>query len=107
MPYLLESPLQQSETPLTVIGTGEHLYLPFLIAEQLEQSGQDILFQSTTRSPIMMNDAIERKIRFSVANNKVNYIYNLPRDRAVSVYCETPELAAVNGFYLGDFQEED
>lgn len=94
-----------SEGPLVVVGTGEHLYLPFLLAEKLEQQGRDVLFQSTTRSPILMGDDILRKVKFTVANGKANYIYNLPSGRTPVVLCETPALAAVNGFYQGQYQE--
>lgn len=97
-----------SKTPPTVIvGTGEHLYLPFLIAEELEQAGLDVHFQSTTRSPILMGDAIARKIRFTVKDQKENYIYNLPQDRTVHVLCENAEQATHNGLFQGQFQDSE
>ncbi len=44
--------------PLAVIGTGEYAYTPFRIALALEEAGHDVLFQSTTRSPILIGDVI-------------------------------------------------
>lgn len=70
-----------------VVGTGEHLYQPFLIAEQLEKQGIDVLFQSTTRSPILMGDGIRRKMVLP-KEDKLNYIYNLPKDRVLDVCVE-------------------
>ncbi|MEJ2756238.1 MAG: phosphoribosyltransferase domain-containing protein, partial [Gammaproteobacteria bacterium] len=48
---LIQSLPSTSAQTYTVVGTGEHLYLPFLLAEMLEKT-QNVLFQSTTRSPI-------------------------------------------------------
>lgn len=88
-----------------VIGTGEHLYLPFLIAEQLEHQGTDVLFQSTTRSPILLGDAIARKTRFFVRNQKENYIYNLPKNRQQLILVETEAHAAHHGLLNGQSRE--
>jgi hypothetical protein len=66
---------------VSVIGTGEHLFYPFLVAEKLEENGVNVFFQSTTRSPIIVDGAIKSKevIRFSRKNGKeVNHFaYNL------------------------------
>lgn len=92
--------LTSSTAPCVVVGTGEHLFYPFLLAEHLEKTN-DVVFQSTTRSPILMGGAIERKTQFSVAQNKVNYIYNLPEDRAVLVLCENEVFENNNGLFHG------
>ncbi len=66
--------------PALVIGTGEFMYVPMQIATGL---GQEVYFQSTTRSPIYCADdpsyTITDKIAFeSPENNGVeNYLYNL------------------------------
>lgn len=68
--------------PALVIGTGEFMYVPMQIASYL---GEEVYFQSTTRSPIYCaNDlcyTITEKIAFeSPENNGVeNYLYNLQR----------------------------
>lgn len=78
MPFDGPIPNLEIDQPRTVIGDGEHLYLPFLAAEKAEQQGGDIVFQSTTRSPIMLGNAIETKQAFRVDERDVeHYIYNL------------------------------
>jgi hypothetical protein len=75
--------------PLVVVGTGEYTFAPFLAAERLEGAGYDVLFQSTTRSPIAEGDAIEYKLAFPDHHNEGigNYLYNLsPRRQAVVAY---------------------
>ncbi len=94
----------ESNEPLVVVGTGEHLYAPFLYAEQLEKT-RDVVFQSTTRSPILKGDAIQRKIRFAIAHNKVNFIYNLPIERQKLILCESDSLSKQNGL-INDQKEE-
>lgn len=76
--------------PLAVIGHGEFLLQPFLYAESLEQQGKDVLFQSTTRSPILIGDTIKSRTEFSpdTSSSCSNqyYIYNLEKDRNL-IYC--------------------
>lgn len=109
MPYQLTASdgslaLNASADAAVVVGTGEHLYQPFLLAEQLEQT-TDVLFQSTTRSPILKGDAIKSKIRFDVSNGKVNFIYNLPDTRQKFILCESESLSRQNGLLNGQQQE--
>ncbi len=79
MPYQGVLPLcPEEDKPLTVVGDGEHLYLPFLLAEAEEQRGREVLFQSTTRSPIAIGAAIESKLSFPVDARAVrHYLYNV------------------------------
>lgn len=81
--------------PLVVVGTGEFAFQPFLLAEQLEQQGRDVLFQSTTRSPIHEGNAIRRKLTFADDHGEgvANYLYNLPSDRQAVVVYEHPGMA--------------
>ena len=100
LPYQnsLPAPQQCVDGKWTVVGTGEHLFLPFLIAEGVEALGGDVLFQSTTRSPILLGDAIKNKISFNDDGKEVvNFIYNLPSDRQVHLVCETEDAYAANG----------
>jgi hypothetical protein len=65
--------------PARVIGTGEFLYEPYLLARALEKLGFETIFQSTTRTPIALGGAIGRALRFSdnYHDNIDNFIYNL------------------------------
>lgn len=57
---------------ILVLGSGEFSWIPFLIAEQLEQQGAEVYFSSTTRSPIMHGHAIQ-----SICSFKDNYGLNI------------------------------
>lgn len=88
------------EGPLMVVGTGEFAFQPFLAAEQLAQQGHDVLFQTTTRSPILEGEAIGRKLVFTDDHNEgvCNYLYNLPGDRALILVYEQADLARSHSF---------
>ncbi|MFK3775147.1 phosphoribosyltransferase domain-containing protein [Pseudomonas sp. NPDC089406] len=64
---------------IAVIGTGEFVWKPFLLAERLERAGAEVYFSSTTRSPIALGHAIEHALNF--ADNYglgiVNFLYNV------------------------------
>jgi hypothetical protein len=71
------------------LGTGEFMYIPFLIAKYM---GEGIRVQSTTRSPVqpyLRDDyAVKHAIRFRdpfIAEVK-NYVYNIPANRYDEVF---------------------
>lgn len=87
-------PIKSGEKVL-VLGSGEFLWLPFLLAEKLEQDGHDVCFSSTTRSPIMQGKAIKSICAFqdNYGLGIVNYAYNVKDkdfDRVLLVV-ETPK----------------
>jgi len=96
--YRMMSPPEKSE-PMVIIGQGEFVLQPYLWAEALEKAGMDVLFQSTTRSPIIPGDAIERKIEFSDNNtpSTTQFCYNLPNDRQIIYSYESAEHARLCG----------
>jgi hypothetical protein len=51
--------------PLRIVGTGEFTFLPFILAEQLEQAGLDVVVQATSRSPARIGGAIGRALSFA------------------------------------------
>lgn len=80
---------------VVVVGTGEFAFLPFRLAEDLEAAGHDVLFQSSTRSPILPGDAIRTKLTFPDHHTEAvtNYLYNYPDDgRLAIVGYEHPDL---------------
>lgn len=95
------------EGEVSIVGTGEHLFMPFLIAEMTEKSGFDVVFQSTTRSPITVDGkTIGKKEVVEVTRTNslgedcpmVNhYIYNLDTDTKQVVVC--PETKGVAAWY--------
>lgn len=76
-----------------VLGTGEFVWPPFLLAERLEQEGCRVSFGATTRSPIKPGLVIRSRLEhgdnygFGIAN----YLYNIDPQDYDSIYlcCET------------------
>ncbi|WP_163833234.1 phosphoribosyltransferase domain-containing protein [Spartinivicinus ruber] len=73
----------------TVLGYGEFLYQPYKLAELMENQGFDVVFQSTTRSPIIEGNGIKRKEVFTVEDGYENYVYNRPATRMTIIAYET------------------
>lgn len=72
--------LEKSQGKKTlVLGTGEFSYLPYKLAEYLEQNGIEVSYQSTTRSPILVGNIINHKIEFldNYNDNIANFVYNV------------------------------
>ncbi len=86
------------ERPLAVIGTGEYAYTPFRFALALEEAGYDVRFQSTTRSPIMVGDAIASRCEFPDHHGDgiPNYLYNLDPGRLPVIIYEHPAMSAAH-----------
>ncbi|MFK0692802.1 phosphoribosyltransferase domain-containing protein [Mesorhizobium sp. IMUNJ 23033] len=73
-----------------VLGTGEHIWQPFLLAEKLEMEGADVHYSSVTRSPISVGHAIVKKFAFedNYGGHSLNYLYNVnPSDYAKVLLC--------------------
>lgn len=62
-----------------VLGTGEHVWQPFLLAERLEKEGAEVFYSSVTRSPISVGHVIGSKFSFSdnYGGMVPNYLYNV------------------------------
>jgi Phosphoribosyl transferase/TRSP domain C terminus to PRTase_2 len=82
------------QSRIRVLGTGEFTYPSFRIAERLEAMGHDVVMQSTTRSPVQINDVIRCKLEFgdNYGTAVPNFVYNVdPADDRLTVIChETP-----------------
>jgi hypothetical protein len=89
-PNLYVSPNER----ILVVGTGEFVWRPFLLAERLEKMGALVQFGSTTRSPITLGHAIGHALCFgdNYGLGIPNFIYNVRPgqfDRVI-ICCETP-----------------
>lgn len=62
--YKIKLPRMSRLDRVLVIGTGEHVWMPFLYAEAVEGDGMNVKFIATTRSPIMDGPVIEHKMTF-------------------------------------------
>jgi hypothetical protein len=90
----VHTPLPRLGKKVLVLGTGEFVYAPQRLAEQLERAGYEVYYQSTTRSPIMTGLAIETALTFTdnYGDGIPNFVYNAQREPydQVLVCHETP-----------------
>ena len=61
----LSMPAVTAGERILVLGSGEFVWQPFLLAEALEQQGGDVHFSATTRSPIAIGAGISQALAFS------------------------------------------
>ena len=62
-----------------VLGTGEFMHAPALLAASLEQRGIDVVVQSTTRSPVLVGGAVACALAFpdNYGEGVGNFLYNV------------------------------
>ena len=88
---------QANGQKISIIGTGEHLFVPFLIAEAIERQGNNVVFQSTTRSPVIVDGTTivnAREIPISRDSGIYrHYIYNHSENLKNFVMIEHQSLA--------------
>jgi len=90
MPYVEKLNELTASKSTIVIADGEHQYIPFLLAEKLEESGVEVVFQAINRSPILACEAIQNKYKIMTeANDAEHYLYNyFPDKKSVFVMSE-------------------
>ncbi|NEK52196.1 hypothetical protein GUK36_22480 [Rhizobium leguminosarum] len=78
----------EPEGKTLVLGTGENVWQPFLLAEHIESLGADVQFSSVTRSPISIGHVIRRKFAFedNYGGHVPNYLYNVDPAEYSRVY---------------------
>lgn len=79
IPERIQRSLDGVDAPILVLGAGEHVWEPFLVAEALEAEGRDVRFGSTTRSPILAGHAIRHGLQFRDHEGLgiASYLYNV------------------------------
>lgn len=79
---------------ILVLGSGEFVWEPLLLAERLEAQGADVKFSCTTRSPISVGFAIKSAITFTdnYGLGMPNFIYNVAHQQfdRILLCIETP-----------------
>ena len=62
-----------------VLGTGEFMHAPTLLAASLERRGVDVVVQSTTRSPVLVWGAVSSALAFpdNYGEGVGNFLYNV------------------------------
>lgn len=68
--------------PVLVLGTGEFIHYPYLLARFLEEEGLETYFQSTTRTPAVVGLDIAEALRFvdNYYDGIDNFLYNVVAD---------------------------
>jgi len=88
---------------ILVLGSGEFVYPPFLLAASLERAGATVFCQATTRSPVHTGGAISCALEFkdNYGEGITNYLYNTRREDydRILLCTETPA-ALVDGGLL-------
>ncbi len=84
----------KKDKSILVLGTGEFMHLPFKLALELEKSNYKIKVQSTTRSPILLGNAIQSTLNFTDNYNEGidNFLYNVSENQynQILLCYETP-----------------
>ena len=90
MPYTGKIKSIDTSQSTVVIADGEHQYIPFLLAERLENKGVEVVVQSINRSPILVCDTIMNKHKImTVENDTEHYLYNFfPENKSIFVLSE-------------------
>lgn len=57
-------PMPGVSDKMLVIGTGEHAWQPFLVAETLARHDMDVSFITTTRSPVRIGEVVRHQMTF-------------------------------------------
>lgn len=94
---------------IIVLGTGEFVWKPFLLAERLERAGANVHFSSTTRSPIALGHSIKHALSFSdnYGLGIVNFLYNVaPGQFDRVLVCSETAAAAVPEFLIESLNAE-
>ncbi|GDY07065.1 hypothetical protein LBMAG52_05510 [Planctomycetia bacterium] len=78
-PALIAAADLAPESRLLVLGTGEFHYPVFRLARWLEQHGWDVYFQTTTRSPLLVDGDLKSTLEFvdNYHDGIPNFVYNV------------------------------
>lgn len=76
---------------LLIIGTGEQVWGPMVLAERLEGEGANVKVIATTRSPILLGDVIRHKVTFPdhFGVGVPMYLHNVPSGPSARVVVVT------------------
>lgn len=93
-----------SDGRILVLGTGEHVWEPFLFAEAVSTTHPNTRFVATTRSPVMLGDTIRCKIEFGdhYGSGFAMYLHNVvPEDWDVIILFNETGIAGVPAELIG------
>ena len=92
--HILKQLTFSAQEHILVLGTGEFVYLPYLLARLVEEQGATVKMQATSRSPILLGGEITHCLEFSDAyqDGIANFLYSVQPGQydRVWVCYETP-----------------
>lgn len=102
--FLSQLPQGNNRQSVLVLGSSEFAYIPFLLAEKIEQLGFNVKFSATTRSPIAEGLAIESILKFddNYGEGVTHYCYNVAHqhfDRII--VCVETQSSSIDEAFLG------
>ena len=88
----------KEKKPILILGTGECVHAPFLLAEEIERNNYPVTMQALSRSPIVIGDAFKSSIDVDspVGGNINFYLHNAPLNDSFCVICFETKDAAEN-----------
>ncbi|MFZ2843965.1 phosphoribosyltransferase domain-containing protein [Psychrobacter sp.] len=107
-----QTPFDKADLPkkILVLGSNEFVWLPFLLAEWLEQntnvdsSNNTVNFSALTRSPIALGGGISTMLSFNdnYGLGMTNFVYNVnPKDWDLIVLCVETSADSVDAMWKG------
>lgn len=79
---------------ILVIGSGEFMYLPYLLAKKLQKQRNKVFYKAFTRSPINIDGCIKNRIQFKDPyNEKIDmFLYNMKYYQYIIVFFENKKI---------------
>lgn len=103
---LLTTKAPEKGQRILVLGSGEYVWQPYLLAQWLEDQGAEVCFSSTTRSPVAIGNAIRRAMSFT-DNYGIGvpmYVYNVdPAQWDRVILCSETPSASWDATFLTQF----
>lgn len=105
-PRLLTAAVPQKGQRILVLGSGEYVWQPYLLAQWLEDQGAEVCFSSTTRSPVATGNAIRCAMSFTdnYGLGVPMYVYNVdPSQWDRVILCSETPAASWDPDFLAQF----
>lgn len=93
---------------ILVLGSGEYVWQPFLLAESLQAAGAEVKFSATTRSPVAVGHAIQCSMSFNdnYGLGLPMYLYNVvPEHYDRVILCSETPASSWDSNFLSRFSK--
>lgn len=103
---LLTAKAPQKGQRILVLGSGEYVWQPYLLAQWLEDQGAEVCFSATSRSPVAIGNAIHSAMSFTdnYGLGVPMYVYNVdPTQWERVILCSETPAASWDPSFLAQF----